>query len=113
MNDPLSTPEMDPFNVLGLQTGCDEAGIRARYLQLVRENPPEKDADAFDRIQRAYKAARDPLFLAKQLVVFEENEPRPWNEIIDEQAARPPRLPVPVLLSLGNFSVNTKDDENE
>ncbi|MCS7467422.1 J domain-containing protein [Stieleria sp. ICT_E10.1] len=112
MNDSTASSVTDPFAVLGLKAGCDEAEVRARYLELVREHPPEKDAEMFGKIQAAYQAARDPLFLAKQLIWFDEQEPRPWKQILDEQAAQTPRLPTAHLLSLGNLSAKAKEDQD-
>ncbi len=109
MNQPTTSAATDPFAVLGLKAGCDEGEVRARYLELVREHPPEKDAEMFGKIQAAYQAARDPLFLARQLIMSLGQEPRPWKQILDEQAAQTPRLPTASLLSLGNLSAKAKE----
>ena len=33
----------DPWTVLNLDASADEAAIRSRYLELVRENPPDRN----------------------------------------------------------------------
>ena len=39
----------DPYVVLGIGPEADEKQIRQRYLQLVREHPPERDPQASRR----------------------------------------------------------------
>lgn len=50
----------DPYVVLGLPSDADEATIRRRYLELVRESPPDRDPERFAVIRAAYEQARDP-----------------------------------------------------
>jgi tetratricopeptide (TPR) repeat protein len=58
--------DFDPFRILGLPVGADEAAIRRRYRALVRKHHPDVSADAekaherFVRIQEAYRALMDP-----------------------------------------------------
>jgi hypothetical protein len=101
-NEPLSKSQDDPLQVLGLPRHASEAEVRARYLELLREYPPERDPSRFQQIHAAYKAASDPLVLAKQLLTANEDEPKAWDVILSEQRAQPPRLSIDVLLSLGN-----------
>ena len=51
----------DPYEVLGLPRHADEAEIRRRYLELVREFPPDRDPERFTAIRAAYDAVRDPV----------------------------------------------------
>lgn len=103
-----SPPTDDPFAVLGLPPGSDEASVRARYLELVKRYPPERDPVRFRAIHAAYQAARDPLAIATQLVSPPPDAaPRPWKEIIDRHRERPPRLQPDLLLSLGNRAAET------
>jgi curved DNA-binding protein CbpA len=92
----------DPLSLLGLASGASEQEVRSRYLDLVRQFPPERDPAKFQEIHAAYQAASDPLVTARALIAFDDDEPRPWSEIIAEHKANPPRLGVDVLLSLGN-----------
>lgn len=46
--------------VLGLPAEADETAVRQRYLQLVREFPPDRDPERFAAIRAAYDELRDP-----------------------------------------------------
>lgn len=101
---PDATPRRDPFEILGLPQGSNEERVRARYLELVKLHPPERDPERFREIHRAYQAARDPMAIAKHLVrPLTEDEPRPWRDLIAEHRQRPPRMRTEFLLSLGNL----------
>ena len=58
--------EFDPYRVLGLPIGADEAAVRHRYRELVRKHHPDVSADSekahrrFVRIQEAYRVLMDP-----------------------------------------------------
>ncbi len=92
----------DPFRVLGLSNQASEDTIRSRYLELVKQFPPDRDPARFREIHAAYEAARDPLVNAAHLTQPPDDQPVSWSEVIDEQKARPPRLSAEFLLSLGN-----------
>jgi preprotein translocase subunit Sec63 len=51
---------IDPYEVLGLPRDADEAAIRTRYLELVRESPPDRAPERFAAIRAAYDEVRDP-----------------------------------------------------
>lgn len=58
----------DPFATLGLSSGATDEEIRAKYLQLVRENPPDRAPERFAEIRAAYEDLRDPArHLADQI----------------------------------------------
>lgn len=44
----------DPYATLGIPADADDAAIRARYLELVREFPPEHHAERSATIRAAY-----------------------------------------------------------
>ena len=48
----------DPYVVLGLEVGSSQDEIRERYFALVREYPPEQDAETFKVIRGAYEKLR-------------------------------------------------------
>ncbi|MBD3242639.1 MAG: DnaJ domain-containing protein [Chitinivibrionales bacterium] len=50
---------MDPYAVLGVPKGSDDATIRAAYLDAVRRCPPEHDARGFAEIQQAWEVLHD------------------------------------------------------
>lgn len=95
----------NPFEVLGLSMDADEDTVRARYLELVRQYPPDRDPAMFTKIRQAYEGASDPIVMARRMIEAAQADPKPWSDLLDEQAQRPPRLPLEVLLSLGNRSL--------
>ena len=50
----------DPYEVLGLANDADEAEIRRRYLELVRQSPPDREPARFAAVRAAYDEVRDP-----------------------------------------------------
>ncbi|VTS02953.1 DnaJ domain-containing protein [Tuwongella immobilis] len=50
----------DPYEVLGLTRQAESEAIRNRYLELVRQNPPEQKPEECARIRQAYDAIADP-----------------------------------------------------
>jgi len=51
---------MDALEILGLPVNASEEEIRAAYLRKVKEHPPERAPEEFERIRDAYAALRDP-----------------------------------------------------
>jgi curved DNA-binding protein CbpA len=51
----------DPYEVLGLPRTADEGETRRRYLELVRQFPPDRDPARFAEIRAAYDELRDPV----------------------------------------------------
>jgi curved DNA-binding protein CbpA len=49
-----------PHDVLGLPPHADEATVRKRYLELVREFPPDRAPERFAAVRAAYDQIRDP-----------------------------------------------------
>jgi hypothetical protein len=98
MNSANST---DPFAVLKLSPDAGEAEIRSRYLELVKQFPPETDPDKFREVRAAYEAIKDPLVIARRLLI-PPNEISEWDQVIEAQKRNPPRLTAAFLLSLGN-----------
>ena len=95
----------NPLQVLGLQDGATEDEIRGRYLELVKQFPPDRDADRFREIHAAYEAAKDPLVLARRLLDPSHLAEAPeWSDVIESQRKVPPALSVNLVLSLGNRS---------
>ena len=50
----------DPYEVLGLANDADETEIRRRYLELVRQSPPDREPERFAAVRAAYDEVRDP-----------------------------------------------------
>lgn len=65
---------IDPYRVLGVDPTADDETIRAAYLAAIRESPPERDRERFERVRRAYEAISDRRRrLAHEL--FDRTEP--------------------------------------
>lgn len=99
------------FEILGVSSDADEHQIRASYLKLVKQYPPERDPDKFRQIQAAFQAARDPLQQAKSLLMPSDLDEIPnWQDVIDSQAKKPPKMQATFVLSLGNRSNSPRID---
>ena len=94
----------DPYETLGLTADADEGEIRRRYLQLVRESPPDRDPERFAAVHAAYEALRDPARrLQAQIFMFETKTDS--LEVIATELRRrvwDVRLPVADLLALAD-----------
>ena len=51
---------MDAGRVLGVNHDATEEEIRAAYVRKVREHPPDRSPEEFERIRDAYNSLRDP-----------------------------------------------------
>ncbi len=92
---------MDPYAVLGLATDSDDETIRRRYLELVRQNSPERQPEKFAAIRQAYESLRDlDTRLSQRLFKVGQNET--VEAIIEEITCRNSRRRVSLetLLSM-------------
>jgi hypothetical protein len=99
MISPLSA---DPFKTLGVSPDADEAEVRARYLELVKQYPPERDPEKFQEIRTAFDVVKDPLSIARRLLEPPGEEAPEWSSLLETQKQNPPRLTLAFMLSLGN-----------
>lgn len=97
-----SSTSADPFTILGVSNDAGEAEVRARYLELVRQFPPEREPEKFREIRAAFEAAKDPLSIARRLIAPPSDEVPQWSDVLEAQKRSPPRLSPAFLLSLGN-----------
>jgi curved DNA-binding protein CbpA len=51
---------MDPEAVLGVGRNAGDEEIRAAYVRKVKEHPPDRSPEEFERIRDAYDSLRDP-----------------------------------------------------
>lgn len=49
----------NPYQVLEVAATADDAAIKKAYLQMVRENPPEREQEKFQRIHEAYEQIKN------------------------------------------------------
>ena len=93
----------DPYEVLGVPSSADEAEIRQKYLDLVRQFPPDRAPERFTAVRAAYEALRDPVTrLTRQL--FDTRGSDTIDAIRTEaiQQLRNARIPTAKLLSLAD-----------
>jgi curved DNA-binding protein CbpA len=94
----------DPYETLGLSHLADEAEVRRRYLELVRQFPPDRAPGRFAAIRAAYDEVRDPARRLEALL-FEPDRVEGIGAIADDLRARllggpGRRPPLDVLLAL-------------
>ncbi|HEV3005148.1 MAG TPA: J domain-containing protein [Pirellulales bacterium] len=91
----------DPFEELGLAHDADDATIRARYLQLVREFPPDRAPERFAAVRAAYDELRDPVSrLEKQIFYLSSGDSLAALTSDLRQCLRTARLPLDAMLAL-------------
>jgi curved DNA-binding protein CbpA len=91
----------DPFEILGVSPEAREVEVRQRYLELVRQFPPDRAPEKFAEIRAAFDAVRDPLArLERQLfrLAGEASLASLATEL--RVRLRSARLPVDALLAL-------------
>ncbi|MDA1049102.1 MAG: J domain-containing protein [Planctomycetota bacterium] len=91
----------DPYQILGVSHAADEAAVRARYLELVRQFPPDREPDRFAEIHEAYDRVRDPV-VSLEHRLFDVSAPFTFESLIADARpdVRSSRLPTELLLSL-------------
>jgi curved DNA-binding protein CbpA len=91
----------DPYDVMELPRGSSEADIRRRYLELVRQFPPERAPERFTEIRAAYEQLRDPA-ARLEARLFEPTAANTLGAVLSDlrQKLRTSRIPTHVLLSL-------------
>jgi curved DNA-binding protein CbpA len=91
----------DPYEVFGLPGDSDDETIRRRYLDLVRQFPPEHAPQKFAAIRAAYEALKD-LNTRLRHRLFEAGRKESLDVLIEEIACRSPRrrMSLKLLLNL-------------
>ena len=80
----------DPYDVLGLPADAEDEAIRRRYLELVRQFPPEQAPERFAIVRGAYERLRDRDTRLKHRL-FEAGRRATLDGLIEEIACRTPR----------------------
>lgn len=91
----------DPYEVLGLPREAGEDQVRQRYLELVRQFPPDRDPERFAAIREAFEQVRDPVVRLKSQL-FDPRTTDSLEAIAADLRARlrEARWPTPTLLAL-------------
>lgn len=93
----------DPYAILDLSPQASEAEIRARYLRLVREFPPDRAPERFAEIRAAYDELRDPVRrLEKRLFLVATDDSLAALAADLRKRLQSARLPSETLLALGD-----------
>ena len=79
-----------PYDVLGVTVDATDEAIRLRYLDLVREYPPERHADRFNQIRAAYEKVKTLQQRIEYRLYFEGREDT-VDDVMREVFARLPR----------------------
>jgi hypothetical protein len=91
-------------DALGVAANATDAELRAAYVEKVRQHPPDRDPDVFERIRDAYDRLRDPRVRAKRVLAAPQPDgpltdllegadlarrrfvgPQPWLELLREK----------------------------
>jgi curved DNA-binding protein CbpA len=93
------------YEVLGVSPTADEAEIRNRYLQLVREFPPDRAPERFAEIRAAFDELRNPLVQLERKLFFLDTRDS-LNDLQAELRSRlkTAKISTAVLLSLAERS---------
>lgn len=91
---------MNANEILGVPANASEEEIRSAYLVKVKEFPPDRSPEEFERIRDAYETLRDPRKRAKAMLLstdfaaplvslIADHKPRrifagpqPWREVL-------------------------------
>ena len=80
----------DAYEVLGLRADSDDATIRRRYLELVRQFTPEHHPQKFAEVRAAYERLKD-LDSRARLRLFEQGRHDSIDALIEEIGCQTPR----------------------
>lgn len=80
----------NPYTVLGVPADATDEQIRKRYLELIRQFPPEHHAEQFSRVRAAYEKIKD-LDARVRHRLYEANTEDTIDAIIEDLACQTPR----------------------
>ena len=67
-NYDLPILDEDPQNILGVAQDADAGEIRSAYLNKIKEFPPERCPQEFERVRDAYEILSDPRHRARVML---------------------------------------------
>jgi curved DNA-binding protein CbpA len=80
----------DPYALFQLPPESDDETIRRRYLELVKQHPPERDPERFAAVRSAYEQLRD-LDTRLRHRLFGAGQQESLEAIIEEITCQTPR----------------------
>lgn len=102
-NDTVLKAGESPAAILGVSEDATEDEIRKAYLRGVKEHPPERDAEKFEKVRDAYRILRDPRNRIRHWILSADPEapvasilrgcrqrrrfagPKPWLAVLKEE----------------------------
>ena len=78
---------MDAREVLGIPPNASDEETRLAYLNKVKEHPPDKSPEQFEKIRDAYETLRDPRRRARHLLLPDDPLP-PLSSLIPSEGPR-------------------------
>ena len=78
---------MNAWRVLGISIHSSQEEIRSAYLKKVKEHPPDRAPEEFERIRDAYEILRDPRRRMRDLLLSADPA-APLGSLIEGQTAR-------------------------
>jgi hypothetical protein len=91
---------MSAAEILGVAANASEDEVRSAYLEKVKQFPPDRSPEEFERIRDAYEKLRDPRSRAKAMLIAPDTNlplvslvdsikrrrifagPQPWREVL-------------------------------
>jgi DnaJ-class molecular chaperone len=78
---------IDPREVLGVASNAGEEDIRTAYLAKVKEYPPDRAPEEFEKIRDAFETLRDPRRRARAMLLSHD-APGSLTALLDGTAPR-------------------------
>jgi curved DNA-binding protein CbpA len=70
--DSMNRPDMNPWEVLGVSPDVSAETLRQAYLKKLRQYPPDRSPEEFERIRDAYSMARNPGLRMQAMLTAED-----------------------------------------
>jgi DnaJ-class molecular chaperone len=88
----------DPYLILGVGEDAHDAAIETAYLEGIKRSPPERDAQRFEALRKAYETLRTHRDrLAYEL--FDTSSPEPADLLDRAAPVKAPSRPAPALFA--------------
>src|SRR5262249_2290245 len=91
---------VSPADILGVRPDANPEEIRAAYVRKVKEHPPDRSPEEFERIRDAYETLRDPRRRMREILLSPDPHPS-FAAWLEKQPAPPKFLgPAPWIAVL-------------
>ncbi len=95
----------NPYATLDLTIDADSARIRQRYLELVRQFPPDRDPERFAEIREAYNQLCDPVqWMKTRLFALSQDDSANQIQREIQSRLRKTRIPTQALMELADIA---------